>query len=203
MPDFLYILTKKIRMLKILTYNLLISLFIIMLVGCKEESDLKQLELQKRDSLLTVKEKEFALKAADYKTLLELRDSLTAMKDSVAVNPLPVDITGNWTGKIVCTHSNCTDYVVGDVRTDEWNLSVDDGKIAAKNINKTGVIRMYTGEYDGTRILLASQNTPDAPVNRSFKIEFGTVSAERLAGTREIQVDQSCTSQFSIELVRK
>ncbi len=190
-------------MLKILTYNLLISLFIIMLVGCKEESDLKQLELQKRDSLLTVKEKEFALKAADYKSLLELRDSLTAMKDSVAVNPLPVDITGNWTGKIVCTHSNCTDYVVGDVRTDEWNLSVDDGKIAAKNINKTGVIRMYTGEYDGTRILLASQNTPDAPVNRSFKIEFGTVSAERLAGTREIQVDQSCTSQFSIELVRK
>ncbi|MBA5246952.1 hypothetical protein H1R16_08235 [Marnyiella aurantia] len=190
-------------MLKILTYNLLISLFIIMLLGCKEESDLKHLELQKRDSLLTVKEKEFALKAADYKSLLELRDSLTAMKDSVAVNPLPVDITGNWTGKIVCTHSNCTDYVVGDVRTDEWNLSVDDGKIAAKNINKTGVIRMYTGEYDGTRILLASQNTPDAPVNRSFKIEFGTVSAERLAGTREIQVDQSCTSQFSIELVRK
>lgn len=199
----MYILTKKIRMLKILTYNLLISLFIIMLVGCKEETDLKHLELQKRDSLLTVKEKEFALKAADYKSLLELRDSLTAMKDSVAVNPLPVDITGNWTGKIVCTHSNCTDYVVGDVRTDEWNLSVDDGKIAAKNINKTGVIRMYTGEYDGTRILLASQNTPDAPVNRSFKIEFGTVSAERLAGTREIQVDQSCTSQFSIELVRK
>lgn len=190
-------------MLKILTYSLLISLFIIMLVGCKEESDLKQLELQKRDSLLTVKEKEFALKAADYKSLLELRDSLTAIKDSVAVNPLPVDITGNWTGKIVCTYSNCTDYVVGDVRTDEWNLSVDDGKIAAKNINKTGVIRMYTGEYDGTRILLASQNTPDAPVNRSFKIEFGTVSAERLAGTREIQVDQSCTSQFSIELVRK
>ncbi len=190
-------------MIRIRAYKFLISVLLLMLVGCQEGDAQKQTDLHKRDSLLTVKEKEFALKAADYQSLLELRDSLNMLKDSVNVNPLPVSITGNWTGKLVCTHSNCTDYVVGDVRTDEWQLSEEDGKIVAKNVNKTGVVRMYTGEYNGTEILLTSQNTPEAPVNRTFKIEFGTVSADRLAGTREIQVDQSCTSVFSIELVRK
>ncbi len=185
-------------------FPIILTLFLaIAVIHCQEKTDPKQTELQKRDSILTVKEKEFALKAADYQALLKLRDSLNTPKDTVAVNPLPVEINGTWTGKIVCTHSNCTDYVVGDVRTDEWQISSEDGKIVAKNVNKTGVIRMYTGEYTGGKVVLVSETPADAASQRTFRIEFGTVSADRLAGTREIQVNQSCTSQFSIELVRK
>ncbi len=189
----------RLKLLPIILTFFLLTAFI----RCQEKTDPRQAELQKRDSILTVKEKEFALKAADYQALLKLRDSLNTPMDTIAVNPLPAEINGTWTGKIVCTHSNCTDYVVGDVRTDEWQLSADGGKIVAKNVNKTGVVRMYTGEYSGGKIVLASETSADAASQRTFRIEFGTVSAERLAGTREIQVDQSCTSQFSIELVRK
>ncbi len=177
-------------------------LYLFVFISCGEGLKKKQQEVHEREIALLEKEKNFALKEAEYHKLLQMKDSLISQKDSIAVKRLPVDITGKWNGKMICTDSNCTDYVVGDVRVDEWEITQDKGVLIAKNVNKTGVVRVYNGSYDGTRIHFTSQSEPEAPNLRIFKIELGTITANRLAGSREIQVDNTCSSIFSVELLR-
>lgn len=170
-------------------------------VSCFEGE--KKLELDKREAELREKEKLFAVKEAEYQSLLKMRDSVILQRDSIAVMPvLPVNIVGKWTGKIVCTESNCQDYVVGDTRVDEWQITDENGQITAKNQNMTGTVRIYTGKYDGNSIKL--HHPPDAASARQLdlKIDFTSIDSTRLSGTRDVQVNQSCNAKFSIELTR-
>lgn len=170
--------------------------------ACTDQQDGKEAELRKRDSILTEKEKLFAGKELEYQQLLLLKDSLLAIPDSVQVAVLPFDISGKWNGKIVCTESNCTDYVVGDTRVDEWEFTAEGNDIVVRNINKVGIIRMYSGTYDGTSVKLSSQSDPGADKLREFTVDLSSMRPNRMSGSREVRVDQSCSSKFTIELTR-
>lgn len=189
-------------MMKFTKYIFAAATILFLFSSCNENIKRKELEIQKREQAVLQKEKSIALIESDYLKLQKMRDSIISIQDSISVHVLPIDIQGRWNGKLVCTESNCTDYVVGDVRMDEWEISEDKGNIIAKNINKVGVIRVYTGKYEGNSIQLFSESEPTSPKNRHFKIEFTTMTEKKLSGFREIRVDNSCLSKFTIELSR-
>ena len=89
-------------------------------------------ELDLRESKLLEKEKAFALKEADYQSLIKMRDSLYTKKDSVETIALPQNVIGKWNGKIICTDSNCPENMIGDVRNDTWEFIQDGQNISAK-----------------------------------------------------------------------
>lgn len=176
---------------------------VFLFISCKEELKNKQQEIQKREDSLFAKEKRFALKEAEYTKLLKMRDSIIATRDSTNIISLPVNIDGKWNGRVVCIESNCQDYVVGDTRVDEWEIIVEQNEVTLKDINKAGVVRVYKGQYDGSVIRVTSSSDPEAEKQRTFKIELNSIEERKISGIREVQVNNACSSKFSIELTRQ
>ncbi len=175
---------------------------ILLLMACNPDLSKQQLELEKRELALQEKENAFALKQADYQLLLKMKDSIVTSRDSIVVHPKLEQIEGKWKGKIVCIESSCPEYVVGDTRIDDWQLSMEHGIVTAKNMNKSGYLRVYKGAIDGNQLKLEYTSAEEASKKLSIQIVFSTISATRLSGTRTVRIDGNCQSNYTIELSR-
>jgi len=174
----------------------------ILWISCNDSE--REKKLDEREKALTEKENIFALKQADYESLLNLRDSLYASnEDSVAiVQKWPSEIAGKWNGKIICTESNCTDYVIGDQRTDSWNFvsdSIQTSVLITSNGNK---VRNYLGKYENKEIQLSYKTDSTAKKIVETQVLLDNITPEKIRGIRTITVNNNCTAKFSVELVR-
>ncbi|MCJ8153145.1 hypothetical protein MKJ01_05145 [Chryseobacterium sp. SSA4.19] len=176
---------------------LVISFFLISCDDKKKENDLLAREKQ-----LLEKEKLFAQKESEYQALLKMRDSIFTKKDSVQVVMWPAEVSGSWTGKVICTESNCSDYVVGDQRTDTWEFDSDSTHLVTKIINNNNLVRVYSGKYDKNEVKLNFKTDSASKKQVEMNILLNDIAPGKIRGTRSITVDNSCTAKFSVELVR-
>lgn len=171
------------------------------LAGCVDNT--RQQQLEQREQILAKKEVEFAERAAEYQSLLQMRDSLRAKKnDSVIIQSWPESIAGNWNGKTFCRESNCTDYVVGDQRSDTWAFENDSTRIFTKIINKDKLLRIYTADVDSTEVRLHYKSDSAATRKVDIRVVLTPSGNNLIKGTQTISVNNNCTAKFSVELVR-
>ncbi len=126
----------------------------------------KEEQLNQRENQLSLKEKEFISKEADYKSLLLMRDSLEHATDTAMVEIVPANIIGKWNGKMICTDSNCSDYVINDQRNDIWEFTSDKVRI----INKSGMIKNYWVKNMGTELKLTPEEVTNNSSSTTLKI---------------------------------
>jgi hypothetical protein len=176
----------------------------ILISACNDNEHEK--ELEKREQILLQKENEFALKQADYDALLKMRDSLLAKKDtttdSVVYKAWPAEIAGQWNSKVICTASNCSDYIVGDQRSDVWDFISDSSQMITKITGNKKLVRVYLGSYDGSQVKLNFSTDSTSPKHVIMNVLLNDIQPDRMKGTRTINIDSSCTAEFSIELNR-
>jgi hypothetical protein len=55
---------------------------------------------------------------------------------------------------VICTESNCSDYVVGDQRTDTWEFDSDSIQLVTKIINNNNLVRLYSGKFENNEAKL-------------------------------------------------
>src|SRR5690606_24568182 len=116
-------------------------LLLVTLASCYDREREERLTMRERN--LLVKEKQFALKEAEYYALLKMRDSILAVKDTLAmISTWPEYIEGQWSARVVCTESNCPDYVVGDQRNDTWIFSSDSTQLVTKVVTNNKLVRV-------------------------------------------------------------
>lgn len=187
------------KLLRLFGYS---AAFLFLLASCTQDLNQQKLELQKREMALKEKENAFALKQADYQLLSQMRDSIVSSRDSLDIHPKLQLIKGKWKGKIVCTESNCPEYVVGDTRIDDWQLEVVGGIVTAKNLNKSGFIRVYKGGIENNQLKLNYRSPANAEKILNIDIVFPDLSASNLSGSRNVQIDGKCQSKYTIELTR-
>jgi hypothetical protein len=169
------------------------------LVSCNDKK--KERDLLMREKQLLEKEKLFAQKESEYQVLLKMRDSIFSKKDSVKAVAWPDEIKGQWTGKVICTESNCSDYVVGDQRSDNWEFDSDSIQLTAKIINNNNLIRVYSGNFDNNEIKLNYKTDSTSKKQVEMNVLLNEISPNKIRGTRTVTVDQ-CTAKFSVELLR-
>ena len=171
-------------------------LFILMIVltcfSCQDSQ--KEVQLNEREYQLSIKEKEFTTKEADYKSLLLMRDSLKQAVDTAIVEIIPANLIGKWNGKMVCTDSNCSDYVINDQRNDIWDFT--EGKV--KIINKNGMTKNYLVKNLGTELKLTPEEESNNSSTTTLKIPTGV--STRIKGVREFTGSNGCNAKFSVEL---
>jgi hypothetical protein len=172
----------------------------IFVAGCRD--DVREQELDRREQQLLAKENQFALKEADYQSLLKMRDSLLAKKDTIMPPGWPEQIRGLWNSKVVCTESNCGDYIVGDQRSDLWEFDSDSSQLVTKVISNNKLVRIYLGSYSNNQVHLNFSTDSAAAKKVVMNIILSEAAPEKLKGTRTIQIDSSCTAKFSVELNR-
>ena len=182
--------------------NPLLFIFLsLFLLNCDNKDKTNDLDL--REQQLLEKEKSFAQKEAEYQSLLKMRDSIFSRQhsDSIKIVKWPDEIAGSWTGKVICTESNCSEYVVGDQRTDTWEFSSDSIQLFTKIINNNNLIRLYSGKFENNEVKLNFKTDSTAKKQVDMNVLLNDISDNKMKGVRTITVD-NCIAKFSVELVR-
>jgi len=179
----------------------LLIFLLLFLANCDNKDKANDLAL--REQQLLDKEKTFAQKEAEYQSLLKMRDSIFNKQhsDSVKIVKWPDEIAGAWTGKVICTESNCSDYVVGDQRTDTWEFASDSTQLFSKIINNNNLVRLYTGKFENNEVKLNFKTDSTAKKQVDMNVLLNDISDTKMKGVRTIAVD-NCVAKFSVELVR-
>ncbi len=181
--------------------SLLLASPILMLAGCYDQE--RETRLTQRERNLLVKEKQFAMKESEYFSLLKMRDSLFALKDTMSIIVAwPEEIAGYWNSKVICTESNCPEYIVGDQRNDTWLFASDSTRMVAKVINNKTLIRVYNSSFNGKAISLTFNTDSSASKQVAMSVLLNDLSQNKIKGIRTISVDNRCTARFSVELSR-
>lgn len=162
----------------------------------------RQKELDQRETVLLEKEKAFAQKESEYQSLIKMRDSLFAKKDTVIYQSWPSSFAGVWNSKVVCIESNCSDYVIGDIRTDQWEFDSDSTQLVVKTINNKKLTRVYNATFDNNVINMSFVSDSLAQRMVDMQIVLSDITEDKIKGTRVINVDNKCTAKFSVELVK-
>ena len=171
------------------------------LFSCQENEREKQLDA--REKSLSEKENLFSQKESEYENLLKMRDSLrSANQDSIVVAEWPTEILGKWNGKVICTESNCSDYAVGDQRTDVWEFVNDSVQTSVNVYNNNNLVRKYSGKMENNEIKLNFKTDSSAAKLVDMSILLNEFSPAKIRGKRTITINNNCSATFSVELVR-
>ncbi|CAG5067421.1 hypothetical protein DYBT9623_00142 [Dyadobacter sp. CECT 9623] len=181
---------------------LLIFFFATFLASCQDKE--KERELAAREQQILDREKAFALKEADYQSLLKMRDSLLTKIDTttIAIQQWPEEIAGAWSAKSVCRESNCSEYVIGDQRSNTWEFISDSTGLYTRVINNNQIVRVYSARFDSTSIYLQFKSDTSATKNMEISVDLKRENPTLLKGSQTTGIDKACTAQFSMELTR-
>ena len=183
--------------------HLLFILFLSLLfIGCQDRH--REEQLAQREKNLLERERLFSFKEKEYQSLLHMRDSLLAIKkpDSM-VSVWPDSLVGLWKSKVICRASNCNDYVIGDKRTDNWEFITDStGMIAKMRSANNAHTRIFSGNMLHTEVRLHYITDSAAQRKVDMKLVLQPLKQDFLSGTQVIEINNSCTATFDIELVR-
>lgn len=180
---------------------LLVTLILCLFWGCQDKE--KEHELALREQKILDREQKFATKEADYQSLLVMRDSLFSKRDtSVILQRWPDDIAGLWSSKSICRESNCSEYVIGDQRSNTWEFVSDSTGLYTRVNNNNQTIRVFSAKLDSTRIQLRFSSDSSASKNLELTVELNRENPNLIKGMQTASIDKSCNAKFSIELTR-
>ncbi|MFT3822600.1 MAG: hypothetical protein QM731_01720 [Chitinophagaceae bacterium] len=174
----------------------------LLLFACNDSSQEKL--LNEREQALAEKENQFALKQQEYESLVKMRDSLLAAKNMDGnAKQWPAAIAGVWSSKLVCTASGCSEYVIGDQKTNEsWNFTNDSVRTIVTVFSNNTLVRKFHGIYDTSAIRLHFKTDSITKRAVEMSVLLDQVSGESIKGTQTIVIDSTCTAKFSVELFR-
>jgi hypothetical protein len=176
-------------------------LFLIISCNHKEEDGLAE-----REKELTRREQEFATKVADYKKLSEMRDSLVALKDIKAQNDTliaktwPDSLDVQWNSKMICKESNCSNYVIGDQRSEVWQFKSDSLGVFTNVLNNEKLVRVYRTDFTDTKIVMNFATDSTAKNKVKMNVVLDDVNKKVIKGMQTITGKDNCTAKFSVEL---
>lgn len=175
---------------------------VCVLISCENK---KELDLQKRENALILKEEQFAEKEADYKSLLLMRDSLMAAKkntinNDTTIKEWPKYLSGIWNGKLICRESNCNNYVIGDQRNEVWQFLSDSTGLYTNVLNNKKVVRVFKAKYEKDKILLEFSSDSTSKNKVKMNVVLDDIKENLIKGTQIITGQDDCSARFSVEL---
>lgn len=181
---------------------LLLVLFISLFASCQNK---KEQELEQREKALDLREKQLKESEADYQSLLLLRDSiLAANTDTISKGAeqreWPASIKGLWNSKMLCKESNCSNYVIGDQRSEVWEFVSDSTGIYTHVINNKKLVRVFKAHYVNDKIILEFKGDSVSKSNIKIDVVLDDLKENIIRGTQTITGQNNCSAKFSVEL---
>lgn len=173
----------------------LILLLSILNSGCdlgNRERDLRNREdsLNQREQQLVAREK--SLQAREQQ-LLQSMDSLHAGHST----RIDSTLAGSWMVTMTCTGSTCAGSAIGDIKTEQWDIFLQDKQIIAKSIVNGKVVRVYSGQQKGNTMELEVTQTASSTTRMLVRVH--KVSDTSMEGEREIS-RQDCKIVYALQL---
>jgi hypothetical protein len=180
---------------------LYLIIFISLVSGCglrQKEEELKKKEtaLNQKEQELLLKEKTLEIKEQELLVREKKIDSTTQTDTTMLNNPA---IIGIWNVKMTCTQTTCSGSAVGDIRTEQWNISYESNSVIVKAMADEKLIRTYIGNPNINTIELKDQQTTDSSSTK-MTVRLRLINATTMDGEREIIRENNCKVVYSLQL---
>ena len=157
-----------------------------------------------RENTLLEREKQFQDKEADYDKLLKMRDSLLSIskvKDTLPkVKEWPENLKVTWNSKMICRESNCSNYVIGDQRSEVWEFVSDSTGMFTNVLSNNEIKRVFAGQYLESKIVLDSAKEASSKNKIKVSVVLDDIKKNIIKGTQTITGQDNCIAKFSVEL---
>lgn len=111
------------------------------------------------------------------------------------------DLVGDWNVKLNCTNSDCKNRSVGDMRTEKWTISFDNGEYLITTPN-----RVYKGEgyFNGETLNVESEQIEflgfsSRYLKAKYNMELSVVNKRSMKGKRTVIDQAPCKIEYSLE----
>lgn len=161
----------------------------------EKELETKQLSLQQKEQELILREQALELKEEEFRK----QDSIKMVKDTLwGTYP---NLPGTWFVKMVCTETTCSGSAVGDTKTENWEISIQNNMVMAGAVDNGKLNRIYSGGFYNDRLEITSENT-DLETRQNIKIvvRLKQTREGNMKGTREIIRQDDCHIVYDLEL---
>ena len=184
-----------------------ISLLIIFSLGSGCDLRSREEDLLKKEAALNQKEQELLLKEKTLQIkeqeLLKRQLTIDSTQTTDTGNFYNPAIVGIWSVKMTCTETTCTGSAVGDIKTEQWNISYEANAIIAKAMSDDKLVRTYTGVPKGDVIELAEahQNVISQLPTRMI-VRLRLTGATTIEGQREI-IRNNCKVTYALQMEKQ
>lgn len=171
---------------------------LLLFSGCGLKEQEKKLNeraksLDEKEQILLRWENELELREADLSKREKILDSTSHVHDTIGVyNP---DLIGRWQVKMLATETTCEGSVIGDSKTEQWEIVYQNNKYIANAMYGKNLVRVYSGIYKDDVLLLTSQ---PSGADAFIKVTLRLVKANRMEGEREISQQGNCRILYSL-----
>jgi hypothetical protein len=186
------------------------SLFFLLLTliifsGCdgrkrEQALELKQTELNQKDQELKLREQSLQLREEELAKRERLLD--TTNKNSVdTLSALYPKLAGLWNVTMRCTETTCQGSAVGDIKTEQWDISIQNNTVVAKAMSDKNLLRIYSGTFLGNSFELTAQQE-NAATQQAAKmiVRLQPTKENEMTGQREILRSHNCRILYALEL---
>ncbi|WP_234734561.1 hypothetical protein [Tellurirhabdus bombi] len=186
---------------------LCLLLLITFILGCQDQQ--RENELQKREATVAQKEQTLQLKENELvlreKKLLEKENDLDSANNVMAIDTVYNRIVGGtWAVKMNCIETSCLGSAIGDVKNEQWEITNEEGKIAAKAFVNKKQVRQYTGSITANALEMTVQHMENETLpDAQMTVRLQMINDRRLEGKREIVRSDNCKIVYALELTKK
>jgi hypothetical protein len=112
----------------------------------------------------------------------------------------PEDFVGVWGVTMTATYSSCKNASVGDVKSEEWNINVEQGKVSVVSVGGAGTDLKYEGEFgkDGIFELRNGSQTGVELKGNSHQLD-----GQRICARHPPTEPQPCAIIYKVKAVKK
>ena len=191
-------ITKNMQKLKLLY---MVFLLTSILLSCRQDDQnsgfsAREREIVKEERRLTAWEDKLKLREKLLLTREKRTDSLRALIDTIGV--YNQNLIGNWKVTMNCTESSCEGYVIGDSKTERWEISYQGKYVLVKAYSGKKYIRAYAGSNNNNVIVLQVQPTPGIQTSMEVTLTFNPDKNTVMTGQRIITKVENCTTTFAL-----
>jgi hypothetical protein len=202
---FIPLIDKKIVLMR---YLLLFLVLICSTSSCglrerELELDKKMQAINQKEQELLLKEKSLQLKEEELAKKAKLLDSSAKIAADSFFTSHP-NLPGKWNVTMRCIETTCSGSAVGDTKNEQWDISYQNNGIVAQAFSNNNLVRVYSGNTDGTAVELATE--PDnADPSRATKmiVRLQDIKENEIQGQREIIRPDNCHIVYALNLKKQ
>jgi len=189
--------------LKIAFYILLTGLFL----ACGESSQragalqVKEDELNKKEQELLIKENSLLAREQELAKKEKLFDSTSRRPVNDTLTARVPALEGLWTVQMNCIETTCSGSAIGDTKTEQWEISLQNNRVTAKAESNNKLVRLYSGNYSGDVLeLTAIQDSSQEAQSTKMIVRLQHPKDNKMEGERQILRGEDCRIVYNLQL---
>ena len=158
-------------------------------------------QLSRREQELALKEQKLAIAEQKISEQQKILDSATHnFNDSLAKQHQQIE--GLWRVEMKCVQTNCAGSAVGDIKTEHWNVEVNENEVLVKARSNRHAAKNYFGSFAGNNLRLTAE-LDSSEVNAKIDVRLEPTKDNEMEGERKVTQANGCEILYALRLKKE